>query len=64
MQGAPTGLSTIIEGESLLNDGVAFVIFLFTVDVLGGSSGGFDDFMEQVERGHHDTLTCCHFLFF
>lgn len=49
--GAPVSLSTIIEGESLLNDGVAFVIFLFTVDVMvpgdthGG--GGFGDFIVE-----------------
>ena len=45
--GAPSSLSTIIEGESLLNDGVAFVLFLFFVESLEGSGGGIGDFLGE-----------------
>lgn len=43
--GAPSSLSMLIEGESLLNDGVAFVIFLYMVDVLRGSEGSIVGFI-------------------
>ncbi|MDQ3327935.1 MAG: Na+/H+ antiporter [Chloroflexota bacterium] len=38
--GAPSRLSTIVEGESLFNDGTAFV--LFTILLAGVTEGGFD----------------------
>ena len=35
--GASKRLSTMIEGESLLNDGTAMVVFLVLVDIVAGS---------------------------
>lgn len=34
--GASKKLSTLIEGESLLNDGTAFVLFLVLLDLVKG----------------------------
>lgn len=42
--GAPRPLSTIIEGESLLNDGVAFVLFQFFLRELRGEAQTTGDF--------------------
>ena len=39
--GAPATLSTLIEGESLLNDGSAFVLFLVFKDLAGGKEFEF-----------------------
>ncbi|KNC55217.1 cyclic nucleotide-binding protein [Thecamonas trahens ATCC 50062] len=39
--GAPATLSTLIEGESLLNDGSAFVLFLLFKDMAGGVTPTF-----------------------
>jgi sodium/hydrogen exchanger 10/11 len=35
--GAAPGLTILIQGESLLNDGVAIVLFLITYDIVGGT---------------------------
>jgi len=36
--GAPKQLATMIEGESLLNDGTAYVVFLIAKDLLTGNA--------------------------
>lgn len=41
--GAPPGLSSLIEGESLLNDGTAFVMFLVFKDMVDGHEAGAGD---------------------
>lgn len=43
--GAPLSLSMLIEGESLLNDGVAFVIFLYMTKVIKGQEGNVVEFI-------------------
>jgi sodium/hydrogen exchanger 10/11 len=35
--GAPKSIGTLIEGESLLNDGTAVVIFFITIEFLTGN---------------------------
>lgn len=45
--GAPAALSSLIEGESLLNDGTAFVGFLVFKDMVEGASAGFGDIVWQ-----------------
>ena len=37
--GAPKKLSTLIESESLLNDGTAFVLFVILMDFVKNSAG-------------------------
>ena len=41
--GAPKQLSTLIEGESLLNDGTAMVAFYILLDIVTGESPSYSD---------------------
>ena len=41
--GAPKKLASLIEGESLLNDGSAFVLFLIFKDMAAGETQTFGD---------------------
>jgi CPA1 family monovalent cation:H+ antiporter len=52
--GAPRRLRLLVEGESLLNDGTAIVLFTLTLGVVGGSAltgGFFLDFVRVVGTG-------------
>jgi NhaP-type Na+/H+ or K+/H+ antiporter len=48
--GASKRLSTMIEGESLLNDGTAMVVFLVVLDIVEGKSTLFTDILLKFVR--------------